>query len=360
MKNRRIRSIQARLIRIPLKVPFAISSGSQSFAENIFLRIRLEDGTEGYGEAAPFPAFNQDSPEKVLSSIRECRKILLNRGIDSCLSWFEEIKSHTRRSPSARAALEMALLDCWTQVQKISLCQFFGGAEETLETDLTIPLLPESSVPAFVQKALDQGFRRFKIKVGSRLDADLARVLQVHRLSPRSPLLLDANGGYSEGTAWDFLRRLSRHGIRPELFEQPVPKGNLRGLKKIQSRTDIPIAADESADSLEQVLRLIRGKAVRAVNIKLMKTGIEEARKIHSLCRSAGLELMIGGMVESRLAMTCAAQFAAGLGGFRFVDLDTPYFFSRDPAQGTQAQEGPFYFPKKIIKGVGLRVKGFS
>jgi L-alanine-DL-glutamate epimerase-like enolase superfamily enzyme len=78
----------------------------------------------------------------------------------------------------------------------------------------------------------------------------------------------------------------------------------------------------------------VQERAANVINIKLMKSGVVEALEIAAIARAAGLGLMIGGMVESILAMTMSAHFAAGLGGFRFVDLDTPLFLATNPFPG--------------------------
>jgi L-alanine-DL-glutamate epimerase-like enolase superfamily enzyme len=117
------------------------------------------------------------------------------------------------------------------------------------------------------------------------------------------------------------------------------------------------VAADESAGSREAVLRLVRERAAQVVNIKLMKCGLLEAWDIAALARSAGLGLMIGGNIESSLAMTAAAHFAAGLGGFCFVDLDTPLWFSRDPMTGVRLGPGGVYDLSGVKAGIGVRPK---
>jgi L-alanine-DL-glutamate epimerase-like enolase superfamily enzyme len=100
-------------------------------------------------------------------------------------------------------------------------------------------------------------------------------------------------------------------------------------------------------------------QAVQVVNIKLTKYGILEAWDIASVARAAGLGLMIGGNVESRLAMTAAAHFAAGLGGFSFVDLDTPLWFSSDPMRGMRMERDGSYLLGKVRSGIGVEPLSF-
>jgi L-alanine-DL-glutamate epimerase-like enolase superfamily enzyme len=111
-------------------------------------------------------------------------------------------------------------------------------------------------------------------------------------------------------------------------------------LRRLTATRRVPVAADESVASAADAARLVRNAAVDVLNIKLMKCGIVEALDIAAIARTAGLHLMIGGMVESLLAMTVSACFAAGQGGFRFVDLDTPLFLAENPFDGGMAYHG--------------------
>jgi L-alanine-DL-glutamate epimerase-like enolase superfamily enzyme len=114
------------------------------------------------------------------------------------------------------------------------------------------------------------------------------------------------------------------------------------------------VAADESAIDVADVLRIARTGAAQVVNIKLMKRGIVEALDMVAVCRANHLQLMIGGMVESILAMTTSACFAAGLGGFSYVDLDTPMFMAENPFSGGFIQQGCTLDVQHIAAGHGV------
>jgi L-alanine-DL-glutamate epimerase-like enolase superfamily enzyme len=105
------------------------------------------------------------------------------------------------------------------------------------------------------------------------------------------------------------------------------------------------------------VVELIRANAVDAVNIKPMKSGIVEALAIWNVATAAGLKLMIGGMLESPLAMSFSAHLAAGLGGFTYVDLDTPMFMQGHPFVGGFLQTGARLSVAHIEMGHGVRLR---
>src|SRR6185436_74195 len=103
--------------------------------------------------------------------------------------------------------------------------------------------------------------------------------------------------------------------------------------------------------------RIAQEHAAQIVNIKLMKCGVAEALDIAAVARAAGLGLMIGGMVESVLAMTVSACFAAGLGGFSFVDLDTPLFMAASHFDGGMVYAGGRLELAHIQAGHGVTPK---
>jgi len=91
--------------------------------------------------------------------------------------------------------------------------------------------------------------------------------------------------------------------------------------------------------------------------VKIMKSGIARALDIVAATRACGLLPMIGGMVETRLAMGTSACLAAGLGGFAFVDLDTPLFLAADPFAGGCTYAGSTLDLRPIREGHGCTPK---
>ncbi len=348
-------TLSAETLDIPLRTPFGIATGTQDIAHNILVMVELADGTRGYGEAAPFAVVNGETQESAMlallairsgiegADVREWRRIAL---------WLEE---HITRAASARCAVETAMLDALTRQAGMPLWAFFGGASTQLETDMTITTGTVDQATTAAQDILARGIQMIKLKVGSGDPAlDLARVAAVHAVAPVAPLILDGNGGFTADTALELLSQLQTQGIRPVLFEQPVPQQDWDGLYQVARGGGIPVAADESVQNLVDVLRVTQTQTAQVVNIKLMKCGIVTALDIAAICRSMQIGLMIGGMVESILAMTTSACFAAGLGGFTYVDLDTPLFLAENPFVGGFVQRGATLDLTQITAGHGV------
>ncbi len=354
----RIRSIEFEPLNIPLIEPFVIAIGRLDEVRNVLVTIRLENGVIGYGEAAPLEPINGENQATVLATLQTCAALLTGRDAMQWRLLSRELAGVFSAQAAARAGLEMALLDAVTKTMNVPLYQFWGGMSDWIETDISIPIVEPERARELAAGIAAQGMRVIKIKVGSGIAADVARTLAVRAGAPGCEVQLDANQGYSGPKAVELLRELAAKGVRVLLFEQPVPKHDRMGLKFVTEHGRVPVAADETIFCANDVLGLAEIGAVNVVNIKLMKSGLVEGMDIAAVCRAAHIRLMIGGMIESKLAMSCSAHFAAGQGGFDYIDLDTPFLLAEDPFEGGYRVEGPIYHLDHIQAGIGCWPKG--
>ncbi len=357
MSRTTIQSITVEPLTIPLLEPFSIATGSTSDARNVLITITLEDGSRGYGECAPFTPSTGETQGTALSAAQGCAELIKGRDAAHWRSLSRLIRGVYFSQGTAIAGIEMALLDALTRSYGIPLYVFFGGASTSVETDMSIPMVTPERGYDLAKETVARGIRSIKIKVGGDLRDDVARVEAVREGAPNVGLILDANQGYTANEALICLEALDNRDIRPMLMEQPVHKDDHEGLRYVTQHTTVPIAADESAYSAANVAHLIEMGAVNVVNIKLMKSGFVEALDIAAVCRARHTELMIGAMMESRLAIAAAAHFVAGLGGFRFVDLDTPMLLAEDPFTGGYEQRGGIYDVSGVKSGLGIERK---
>ncbi len=354
MSRTTIRSISVEPLNIPLLEPFTIATGSVSEAQNVLITITLNDGSRGYGECAPFTPSTGETQETALAAARGCATLIEGQDAAHWRTLSKLMHSVYFSQATACAGMEMALLDALTRSYGIPLYVFFGGAGASAETDMSIPLVTPEHGYELAKDIVARGITSIKIKVGGNILDDVARVEAIREAAPGLGLTLDANQGYTTNEALLCLEALDDHDIRPLLMEQPVHKDDHEGLRYVTQHTTIPIAADESAYSAANVARLIEMRAVNVINIKLMKSGFVEALDIAAVCRANHIGLMIGAMIESRLATSAAAHFVAGLGGFRFIDLDTPMLLAEDPFTGGYVQRGGVYDLMEVERGLGV------
>jgi L-alanine-DL-glutamate epimerase-like enolase superfamily enzyme len=349
-----IARIEVRPLDAPLREAFEIAGGAQPSLRNVLVEAVLDDGSRGWGECAPLPAYNGETREQALSAARAASLWLRGMAADRHAELSEALAG--RVAPlSARAGIETAVLDAWARSRKIPLWVYFGGAGSRLASDVTIPILPDAEAASMARSIRRFGVDSFKIKVGREASFDSGRVIAAVEAGKPRTLILDGNSGYSAAEALKLLRALRRGGIRPDLFEQPTAKEDLEGSARVAREGGVPVAADESAGCPGEVLKLARLRAAQVVNVKIMKGGVRLAWETARAARSAGLGLMIGGMVESGLAMGCSAHLAAGLGGFSFVDLDTPLLLAKDPMTGLKIRRGGVYDLSGVRSGIGVR-----
>jgi L-alanine-DL-glutamate epimerase-like enolase superfamily enzyme len=355
-----IQAFDVAVLDIPLHEPFGISGGAQAVAANVLATLTLADGTRGYGEAAPLPPYNGETQADALAALRAAAAWLPGKAA-SLDTWRELAAEFRTRGGagcgSAQCAFEMALLDALTRQAGLPLWKFCGGAGTELETDMTVTTgsAPEASAAARAIRA--RGIRMIKVKVGGKLGPahDLERIAAIHAVAPDSPLILDGNAGVTRAAASELVRGLKARNITPALLEQWLAKDDLAGARALAAESGWLVAADETVTTSADARRVVSAKSAQVINIKLMKAGLAEAFSIAAVAREAGLALMIGGNVESILAMTVSACFAAGQGGFRFADLDTPLFLAENPFTGGYQLDGGRISVAHITAGHGVQ-----
>jgi L-alanine-DL-glutamate epimerase-like enolase superfamily enzyme len=235
------------------------------------------------------------------------------------------------------------------------LYKFLGGATNRIETDYTIDIVPPDIARINANRLAIKGYTVLKTKVGKNLTDDINRILAIRDGAPDCRITLDANQGFSPCEAVHFLEELEKNDIRPILFEQPVVKTDLMGMKYVKEHTSVPIAADESVFTSADAINIIRTGCADVINIKIMKSGIIEALDIAAIARSGNIKLMIGCMLETKLALGCSVHLAAGLGCFNHIDLDPHTDPEKEPFTGGPEYKAPFYTIPDNLPGIGIK-----
>ena len=171
-----------------------------------------------------------------------------------------------------------------------------------------------------------------KLKLSGDPKLDLARTLSVAEVHP-GRLTLDANQAYpNPDLALELLEKIyDELGSRILLVEEPCRKGDLYGLKHVTDNSKIPIFADESAVTLEDVRMIVESRAANGINLKLQKIGgIHQGLKAAGLAHANKVNIMVGCMMESGVSISCGAHFAAALENASYTDLDTDLMLKKD------------------------------
>jgi len=169
----------------------------------------------------------------------------------------------------------------------------------------------------------DAGAFALKVKLGKQPQEDIARIRAIRRaVGFDIPIRIDANQGWTYEGAIEALQGLEPFKI--QFCEQPMRTYNDHLLAELRAQTIVPIMADESVYTHHDAERLCKQDACDFINIKFSKSaGIHEALKIQQVAAEYGIPCMIGGMLESRLALAAKVHFAYAAPNVKYYDLDT-------------------------------------
>jgi L-alanine-DL-glutamate epimerase-like enolase superfamily enzyme len=228
----------------------------------------------------------------------------------------------------ARTALELALYDRIARRQGLPLYRLLGLPKPRPQpTSFTIGIDSPAAMAEMALKIRD--YPIIKIKLGS--EDDEARLAAIRAARPDARLRVDANAGWSREEAMNNVLAMEKFDL--ELIEQPLVKNDIEGMGLLQATTRIPIVADESVQSLEDVERLAAA-GVQGINLKLMKVGgLSVALKILRRSVDLNLKVMLGCMIETSIGTTAMAHLA---GMAEWFDLDAPMLVTNDPFDGIQ------------------------
>jgi L-alanine-DL-glutamate epimerase-like enolase superfamily enzyme len=327
----KIESIRIREIVRPLKTVFATALGRKGYLHNVLVSAMLEDGSVWTGEIPTSFSRKDETIAVIRGALEQIRAELKGVPIET---YEERIRDLRRRFPHARmtiSGLEVALFRAFLKSKGASEHQCFGARLNELETDITIPFVPDvASLTTWIGYAVREGFRLFKIKVSGDVEEDkrflslTAGILAKAEIPFR--MRLDGNQGYTVTNFFRFADWIRTKDYPIDFFEQPLPKHDLEGLRTVRKAAILPIILDESVDTVSDVARALDEEACDGVNIKIAKSGIAGSLEIANLARENRLRLMIGCMTETMTGLSAGLRLASGTGLFDYVDLDSIFF----------------------------------
>lgn len=302
-----------------LRNPSIVAYEAFDVAPNVIVRIELENGLIGWGNAAPDQHVTGETAEMVEETIREQFVPFLLGGDASRIEFiWSMLREIAPDHPSALAAIDIALYDLLGKRAKMPLHKLLGCARSEIETSITLSI---EDIETSVSRAIEfqsQGFKALKIKCGLNVEEDIERVRAIRQtVNDQMRISLDANQGYTVEETMKVLESLRDCDIA--FIEQPVAADDTEALTEICRHSPIPVMADESVLSAEDVLTT----PAPLVNLKLMKTGgITGALKASVVAEARGIRAMLGCMDESRISMAAAAHLVLSQSNFVYADLD--------------------------------------
>ena len=309
--------------------PFRITGYTFTSADLLYVSI-AENGCCGRGEAAGVYYHDEtgESMRAGVASVREAIEAGAGR---------EELRGLLPPG-GPRNALDCALWDLEAKLQSKTIWELTGIEPKLTRSVLTIGIgSPEKMAAA--ARTLDSN--RIKVKLDAEIPIE--RLTAIREVRPKDEIIVDVNQGWSFEQLVEVAPKLEELGVA--MIEQPLPRGGDDALEEYVS--PVPLCADESClcvDDFEQAAR-----RYQVINIKLDKTGgLTEALELAGLARARGIDLMVGNMMGTSLAMApgfVVAQLC------RFVDLDGALFLTRDRDHPMSFKHGVVSVPRSELWG---------
>jgi len=293
----KIESITLREIQMRLKAPFETSFGV-SHQRRILLVELIADGMSGWGEvtASETPGYNSETTDTAWHVISDfVAPAMIGKSVSSP-SETPALLSSIRGHEMAKSGVENALWDAEAKLKKIPLSKLLGGTLGEIASGVSLGIRenPHSLVRR-VEEELRSGYQRIKLKI--KPGKDIEYVAAVRKEFPEILLSVDANSAYRLEDA-QHLAQLDAHNLL--MIEQPLNWDDIYAHSKLQAQIKTALCLDECINNARHALTAIELKACRIINIKLGRVGGHtEAKRVEETCRTRGISVWCGGMLET-------------------------------------------------------------
>jgi O-succinylbenzoate synthase len=290
---------EVRQVALPLLKPFVTGFGVTDTRETVVIHLRDEEGHEGWGEgpALDHPYYLPDTTASTYRTAVDFALPLALRAPDPEPASVAAAMSAIKGNTFARAGVEEAFWSLRAAAEGTTIAALMGGERDAVPVgeSLSIAETVDETLEE-VRLRLSEGYRRIKLKIRPGWDVEPVRAVR-EAFGDDVLLQVDANAAYTLDHVED-LRRLDAFGLA--CIEQPLGWDQLLEHAELQKAIATPVCLDETLRSVDDVRRALDIGACRNVNLKPGRVGgLTESLKIAELCRSRGVALWCGGMLES-------------------------------------------------------------
>ena len=332
-------------LTLKLKNPFTVSYGSSTTRPAFWIRLENE---EGWGEGTiPFYYGIDFKTMTDYWDKASLKQEPFPESVEAIPGWIDQ-----SAPKPAQAALDIAFHDRLGKLQGKPLYELLGAPKpQPMITTYTISIDTPEEMARMAASIRDYPFLKIKLGAPGQEDVDEARLEAIRKVRPDARLRIDANAGWKAEDAIQLVKRLKKFDL--ELIEQPTAKDDIEGMGIVQAETDIPVVADESVQTIDDIDRL-HATGVQGINLKLMKCGgLTNGTAMLKRARSYGMKVMLGCMVETSVGVGAMSHL---MGLADWIDLDTPMLISNDPFVGLTYTENATLIPP-AGPGIGLKLK---
>lgn len=313
-------AFRAYRLRIPFRSRFSHALASRDRTDSVLLALTDAEGRVGYGEGTPRPYVTGETADRVGRTLLAAAGRLVGADLPTVHALQERLDADPTlaSAPSARCALELALLDLMGKTSHQPVLDLLGTprAERVFYSAVVGTDHPEQ-LAKLAQRIAQVGVRQVKLKVG----ADAARNREAVRLlrgilGEGVELRADANAAWSLDEAPAHLATLADEGVFH--VEQPLSAADRDAWLALRTRIgrDVRVCADESVCTLADARWLAEHRAVDGFNLKVSKHGgIGPTLAVHELATQNGLFCQLGCHVGETSLLSAAGRLVAALTG---------------------------------------------
>ena len=332
--------------------PFTIATGTMHFAQNTLIKVFTDSPIIGIGECSAFPMIVGETQNTCYEMAKDFAALWKGKDALNIEERLNDLHSFTAGNTTIKSAFDMALYDIAAKNAAQPLYKFLGGQQKDMLSDITVGIGSPHEMALQAKVFADNGAGILKIKLGKDVETDVERIKAIRgSVGSKIKIRIDANQGWDFEDAKKALIQLGEYDI--EFCEQPMRVYNDDKLPELMQVSPIKIMADESVYNHHDALRIIKNNACHYINIKLAKSGgVHEALKIIEVAKKSNIKCMMGGMLESRVALTAFAHFAAANPQIIFYDMDTCMLgHKEDPVTGGITYDG---YKVQLPNGIGI------
>ncbi len=323
------------------KFPFHSPQANRLRADSVIVCIDCGPDGRGWGESAPRPYVTGEDVRSVLTLWEHVfAPILFARtfdsldDIDSLLSKLESAcraQGH-RAYTSALGAADLALIDALRRAGGLTATELFpDNYRQALRFSVSVPFIDQAVVEKYfpvLHAHLDNPI--IKVLLGADSANNLRRMEQLRRLAgDAAEIRLEVNGKLDREQVLKEIDQVQP--FHPAAIEQPLPVGDIEGLRRLRQTSGLAVIVDESLVSLADAKALLAAQACDIFNIKISKCGgLLRSRAIARLAAQAGIDCQVGTHVgESELLGTAGRRLARGIPNFDCYGGGSQVLFSR-------------------------------
>lgn len=296
----------------PFKEPFQTSS--ETFTERRGLVLELKDGEiEALGEAAPLPGFSAETLDEVVQQLKTFSSEIIELfQKDLSLDAMQVFHRKNNIYPSLQFALDTLVVDFLSQRAGTTAQDFlFDDYSDKLQVNGIAPISKGEKTLKRIEELIDKGYSTVKIKIGQAFENELEELRRIRSLYPDLKLRLDANRAWDLEEAVSNLSKLESLDI--EYCEEPLAKATVENYKKLQKKTRLPLALDESLVKIRDWESIM--PVISAVIVKPMVLGaLSKLFATNRLANNHGNKVIYTTSLESGIGRTMTVILAAGLG----------------------------------------------